>query len=135
PAREIAGPHESADTGRGARSRHARLTAARVPCPRMSSRLPTLALGALLLAVGAGAQTPVPPNDGAPIDEIVITGEYPGPGLWKVTRDGEPAGHTLWIIGDPPPLPKRLAWKSSAVEAVVLRSQEILRDTGVTMQP
>ncbi len=101
----------------------------------MSSRLPTLALGALLLAVGAGAQTPVPPNDGAPIDEIVITGEYPGPGLWKVTRDGEPAGHTLWIIGDPPPLPKRLAWKSSAVEAVVLRSQEILRDTGVTMKP
>jgi hypothetical protein len=90
---------------------------------------------ASLLAAGATAQAPTPPAADTPLDEIVVTGEYPGPGLWKVTRANEPAGHTLWIIGDPPPLPKRLAWKSTAVEAVVLRSQEILRDTGVTMKP
>jgi hypothetical protein len=82
-------------------------------------------------AVGAHATDP----DDAPIEEIVVTGEYPGPGLWKVTREGDPAGHTMWIIGDPPPLPKRLEWKSSAVEALVLRSQEILVDTGVTVKP
>jgi hypothetical protein len=90
---------------------------------------------ASLIAAGVSAEVPAPPADEAPLDEIVVTGEYPGPGLWKVTRSDEPAGHTLWIIGDPPPLPKRLAWKSTAVEAVVLRSQEILRDTGVTMKP
>ena len=101
----------------------------------MSSRFFVAALGALSVAAGSRAQAPEPAPDGAPIEEIVVTGEYPGPGLWKVTKDGEPAGHTLWIIGDPPPLPKRLAWKSTAVEAVVLRSQEILRDTGVTMKP
>ena len=94
-----------------------------------------LAAFVALLAAGASAQAPAPIADDAPPDEIVVTGEYPGPGLWKVTRADEPAGHTLWIIGDPPPLPKRLAWKSTAVEAVVLRSQEILRDTGVTMKP
>ena len=93
------------------------------------------ALGASLLSTFASAQAPAPSTDGAPIEEIVVTGEYPGPGLWKVTRAGEPAGHTLWIIGDPPPLPKRLAWKSTSVEALVLRSQEILRDTAVTMKP
>jgi TraB/PrgY/gumN family len=101
----------------------------------MSSRF-TLALvcGALLAAAAMG-QPVEPPTDELPVDEIVVTGEYPGPGLWKVTRDGEPAGHALWIIGDPPPMPKRLAWKSTAVEAVVLRSQEILTDTRVTMKP
>ena len=93
------------------------------------------ALVASLLSAAASAQEPAPPAADAPLDEIVVTGEYPGPGLWKVTRADEPAGHALWIIGDPPPLPKRLAWKSTAVEAVVLRSQEILRDTGVTMKP
>jgi hypothetical protein len=101
----------------------------------MSFRPILAALGALLSACMAGAQTSGAPDGGDPVDEIVVTGVYPGPGLWKVTRYAEPAGHVLWIIGDPPPLPKRLAWKSSAVEAVVLRSQEILRDTGVTMKP
>lgn len=99
---------------------------------------PVLAwFGVLPIACAAHAQIPdePAPGDGAPVEEIVVTGEYPGPGLWKVTRADDPAGHTLWIIGDPPPLPKRLEWKSGAVEAVVLRSQEILRDTGVTMQP
>lgn len=93
------------------------------------------ALAAALSSTAVAGQLPDAPGDTSPIEEIVVTGEFPGPGLWKVTRDGEPAGHALWIIGDPPPLPKRLAWKSTAVEAVVLRSQEILRDTGVTMKP
>jgi hypothetical protein len=101
----------------------------------MSSRLLYAVLGAALIAIPAHSQAADPIPESAPIEEIVVTGEYPGPGLWKVTREDEPAAHTLYIIGDPPPLPKRLAWKSSAVEAVVLRSQEILRDTGVTMKP
>jgi hypothetical protein len=92
-------------------------------------------LGATLSSSAVLGQAPDATGDTAPIEEIVVTGEYPGPGLWKVTREGEPAGHALWIIGDPPPLPKRLAWKSTAVETVVLRSREILRDTGVTMKP
>lgn len=100
----------------------------------MSHRHFAAALGALLFAAAPHAQSPDGPAE-APLEEIVVTGAHPGPGLWKVTRGGDPAGHVLWIIGDPPPLPKRLEWKSTAVEAVVLRSQEILRDTGVTMKP
>jgi hypothetical protein len=75
-----------------------------------------------LVARAVVAQSPVVAAGEPPIEEIVVNGEFRGPGLWKVTRAGEPAGHALWIIGDPPPLPKRMAWKSTAVEAVVLRS-------------
>jgi hypothetical protein len=88
-------------------------------------------LGVLLL-LGSQAFTAEPE---APLDEIVVSGEYPGPGMWKVTRPNDPANHVLWIVGEPPPLPKRMKWKSKDVEAVALGSQEILRDSSVTMEP
>jgi TraB/PrgY/gumN family len=71
----------------------------------------------------------------ASMEEIVVTGEYPGPGMWKVTRPEVSPGHTLYIVGAHPPLPKRMKWKSRDVEAVVLRAQEILLDAGVNMKP
>jgi TraB family protein len=69
-----------------------------------------------------------------PIEEVVVTGEFPGPGMWRITRPGDD-GHELWIVGDPPPLPKRMKWKSRDVESVALRSQEILLDASVRMDP
>lgn len=69
------------------------------------------------------------------MEEVVVTGEFPGPGMWKVTRADDPAGHVLWIVGDPPPLPKRMKWKSRAVESVAIRAQEILLDATVSMKP
>src|SRR5688572_25841435 len=94
-------------------------------------------LGAwLLIGAQVFAQTPeLPPEPGSegPIDEVVVSGEYPGPGLWKITRADDGEQHVLWIIGDPPPLPKRMKWKSKDVEAVAASAQEILRDSGVTM--
>lgn len=75
-----------------------------------------------------------PPAAVEPMEEVVVTGEFPGPGMWKVTRAEDPT-HVLWIVGDPPPLPKRMQWKSRDVESVVLRSQEILLDASVRMQP
>jgi hypothetical protein len=81
------------------------------------------------------AQEPVAdPMDADPIDEVVVTGEFPGPGMWKVTR-AETDGHILWIVGEPPPLPKRMKWKSKGIEAVALSAQEILRDSAVNMEP
>ncbi|MES1263481.1 MAG: TraB/GumN family protein [Peristeroidobacter soli] len=99
-------------------------------------------IGALLWNAHASAAetaptpgtTPETPGE-APLDEVVVSGEYPGPGLWKITRANDADHHVLWIIGDPPPLPKRMKWKSKDVEAVAAASQEILRDSGVSMQP
>ncbi len=82
--------------------------------------------------VAARAQAPA--ADEA-IEEVVVTGEFPGPGMWRVTKPGDAAGHELWIVGDPPPLPKRMKWKSRDVEATTLRAQEILLDAGVRMDP
>ena len=70
-----------------------------------------------------------------PLEEVVVTGEFPGPGMWKITRADDPAGHVLWIVGEPPPLPKRMKWKSRDVEAVALSAQEILLDASVQMEP
>jgi hypothetical protein len=95
-------------------------------------------LAALLLAVSSvHAQSPQhpPAADEPPLEEILVTGEFPGPGMWKVTRAEDPSGHILWIVADPPPLPKRMKWKSKDVEAVALNAQEILRDASVSMEP
>jgi TraB/PrgY/gumN family len=70
-----------------------------------------------------------------PLEEVVVTGEFPGPGMWRVTRADDAAGHVLWIVGDPPPLPRRMKWKSRDVEAVAVSAQEIVLDAGVSMEP
>jgi len=70
-----------------------------------------------------------------PLEEVVVTGEFPGPGMWKVTRADDASNHILWIVGDPPPLPKRMKWKSRDVENVMLRSQEILLDSTLNFEP
>lgn len=63
---------------------------------------------------------------GEPVEEIVVLGERPGPQLWRVTS-GE---HTLWLLGLLQPLPKRMAWKSDAVEQVLDDSQEVIAAGG-----
>lgn len=88
-----------------------------------------LLIAILLFASAAHSQDAA---DG-PLDEVVVTGEYPGPGLWKVTRANDAGGHVLWIVGDPWALPRRLKWKSQTIEATAAAAQEILRDASVTM--
>jgi hypothetical protein len=91
-----------------------------------------LTFGAMLLfALPVNSQTPASDE---PLEEVVVTGEFPGPGMWQVRRPDDAAGHVLWIVGDPPPLPKRMKWKSTQVEAVARSAQEILRDSSVDME-
>jgi hypothetical protein len=104
----------------------------------MGRLLSAAGLGALLLVAGQSrAESPAESSAAgeAPLDEVVVTGEFPGPGMWKVTRADDPNNHVLWIVGDPPPLPKRMKWKSKDVEAVALSAQEILLDSAVSMEP
>jgi TraB/PrgY/gumN family len=85
----------------------------------------------------ANAQEPPAPEapHEEPLSEIVVSGEFPGPGLWKVTRAGETSGHALWIVGDPGPLPKGMKWKSQEIEAKVASAQEVLFDAGINLTP
>jgi len=83
----------------------------------------------LLAAASAGAQSPEStpdPNqvvtDTVILDEVLVTGEQPGPGLWKVSK----GDHVLWIMGIYAPLPKQMTWNSSEVETRIAASQEYL---------
>lgn len=55
-------------------------------------------------------------------DKVVVVGQRPGPGLWKVSKDER----VLWIFGTYSPLPEKMAWRSRQVEAVLAQSQELL---------
>lgn len=86
---------------------------------------------AILLAFSV----PVFAADEEPLDEIVVTGEFRGPRLWRLTRPGDSTNHVLWIVGDPSGLPKGMQWKSREIEAVASSAQEILNQPGVSMTP
>lgn len=66
------------------------------------------------------AATPVPAE--AEPARVVVEGRRPGPGVWKVSKDG----HVLWVFGTYSPLPQKMEWDSSRVERLVIHSQEVL---------
>ncbi len=57
------------------------------------------------------------------MDTVVVSGAQPGPGLWRVSRDG----HVLYILGTQSPMPKRMTWLSQDVEQVIASSQEAIK--------
>lgn len=59
---------------------------------------------------------------GDAVEEVTISGERAGPGLWKI-RKGE---HTLYLLGTVSPLPKKLVWRSREVERVLDHSQALV---------
>jgi hypothetical protein len=69
-----------------------------------------------------------------PMEEVVVSGEFAGPGMWQVTHPDHP-GHTLWIVGEPPLLPQGMHIRSQQVVRVASQSQEILQRTGFGLKP
>jgi hypothetical protein len=63
------------------------------------------------------------------LDPLLVSGEQPGPGLWKVAK----GDHVLWIVGIQSPVPKKMTWRSKKVEAIIAESQEILGRPGVSI--
>lgn len=77
----------------------------------------------ILLASGllSGACRAAPPAD-APMEELVVTGERTGPGLWHV-RGG--AGEA-WILGTISPLPRDITWRSREVEQILAGTKVVV---------
>ncbi len=99
-------------------------------------RLPQFSLSLIALLAGSLAQVQQSPAQqspadaaSAPLEEVLVSGEHPGPGLWKVSKNG----HTLWILGTHTPLPKKLHWRSQLVESVISESNEILGPYSVSL--
>jgi hypothetical protein len=62
---------------------------------------------------------------------FVVSGEQPGPGLWKVSK----GDHVLWVLGTITPLPNGMQWRSRDVEDVIAQSQEVLMEPSVSLKP
>jgi uncharacterized protein YbaP (TraB family) len=65
----------------------------------------------------------------APVQNILVVGQKPGPALWKVSK-GE---HVMWVFGTYSPLPQKMDWRSQQVENALAQSQELLGSPGSAM--
>jgi len=85
----------------------------------------------------AASRAAEPPGPADAMPEVLISGERPGPGMWRVTN----GSHTLWILATLVPLPSRMTWRSHEVETriansqVVLAPPEIMADVGFFGDP
>jgi uncharacterized protein YbaP (TraB family) len=87
----------------------------------MTGRVRTLCC-ALMLG-GALAWAAAPAQDAPQVmDDVVVTGEHTGPGMWHVQRGD---AH-LWIMGSMSPLPKGITWRSKQLEDVLATTNEVV---------
>lgn len=56
------------------------------------------------------------------METVLVTGEQPGPGMWKVSR----GDHVMWVFGTIGEVPDSIAWRTKEMEARIAESQEIL---------
>jgi TraB/PrgY/gumN family len=95
----------------------------------VSSRTAIATFVVLFLGVqiGCRAESDPPPLSSAPLEELLVTGERPGPGMWRVSKNG----HDLWILATLEPLPKNMTWRSLVVEQRIANSQVVLASPDV----
>ena len=69
------------------------------------------------VSIGAAADDP-----SAKLEEIVVSGERAGPGLWHVHKGSA----QLWIFGTVTPLPKEMTWRSKQLETILDGTDQVL---------
>ncbi|MGD0491947.1 MAG: TraB/GumN family protein [Steroidobacteraceae bacterium] len=69
----------------------------------------------------AASSTPPPPS-ATQLEELTVTGERTGPGMWRVHRGNS----QLWILGSISPLPRGITWRSKEVDQVLVGTQRVL---------
>jgi uncharacterized protein YbaP (TraB family) len=79
-------------------------------------------LGAMLLIAGAQLRTSRAQDPPPQLDEVVVSTERAGPGLWHVQRGTA----QLWIFGTLSPLPKDMTWRSKQLEALLDHTDQLL---------
>jgi len=84
---------------------------------------------ALLAPLSVAAQAATPEGPVVDMAAVQVTGEQPGPGLWKVSNA---QGHVLWLLGTVAPLPAGVTWRSDQVQQVIATSDHVLGPPGWT---
>jgi hypothetical protein len=89
-----------------------------------------IAAGVLVASQPGWAQvadsTPMQPEALEELAEVLVTGEHPGPGLWRIAKQVEDREHVLWIVGASTPLPKGMTWNAKQVERVMSESRRLV---------
>src|SRR5450755_3709975 len=86
-------------------------------------RIAALFLNAALLIAAAGFSPACRAGPPTPaLEEVVVTGERAGPGMWRVRRGAA----TVWILGSISPLPRDITWRSKQVEQVLESTSQVL---------
>lgn len=85
-----------------------------------------LCLALVGLAIGPAHTAVAAETPALPVEEVLVTGQQPGPGLWRVTHPDDGKGHVLWILGTHGPLPKKMQWRSRELERALANSQEVI---------
>src|SRR5277367_51462 len=85
---------------------------------------PANSMRAILFAGFCTAAGVACPADQAPqvLDEVVVTGERAGPGMWHVHRGAA----NVWLLGSISPLPRDITWRSKQVETVLESTSQVL---------
>ncbi|MEY2919597.1 MAG: hypothetical protein RL261_902 [Pseudomonadota bacterium] len=86
----------------------------------------------LAFVMGVSVLLAAPARADEALEEVLVTGQQPGPGLWKITRAGDPSGHVLWILGNYSPLPKKMTWRSTELAGVLSASQAVIAPVAVS---
>ncbi len=81
-----------------------------------------LSLASAALAQDPPAAVAAAPAEAPVMETVLVTGEQPGPGLWKVSK----GDHVLWILGAWSPLPAGMTWRSKQADELIAQSQEVL---------
>jgi hypothetical protein len=84
-------------------------------------KLACITVGVLMLAAPAWAQDQTPAAPAAQ-EQVLIVGQRPGPGMWKVSK----GDHVLWVFATYAPLPANMQWRAQRVEAIIAQSRHYL---------
>jgi hypothetical protein len=101
----------------------------------MESRLLVMTCALCVPVAAAIAQSDPPATAIAPpsapviMEKMIVSGEQPGPGLWRVSK----GDHVLWIVGTHTPVPKKMTWRAKGVEAIVAQAQEVLTEPAISV--
>jgi hypothetical protein len=88
-------------------------------------------IAAVGLLAGAPPMAQTPGETLQELETVLIIGEQPGPGLWKVSK----GDHVLWVLASYQPLPKGMTWRSRQIEERIAESQEVLYAPNLKVRP
>ena len=88
--------------------------------------MPTVARRATAATATAPAANAPAAGNITDVEVVLVSGQYTGPGLWKVSK----GDHALWILGTVSPVPNKMDWYSPQAESVLAQTQEIIGEPG-----